>query len=197
MDVSTFRAGVRIARRGDAIASAAIAYAGVGPTARRLPRTEAFLAGRPFSEATFREAGRLARAEVEPISDVRGSRDFRLRLAENILLKFYHETIAGRRRDPAVNGRAASDPIAPGDPGRRAGARRRPIGRPVDSPRIGPAHVDRPGGLPRRHPARPRRTPGGVRRQPDGPCANRRDRRLRGGEGPGDRGHVHGGRRAR
>ena len=98
MDVSTFRAGVRIAREGDAIASAAIAYSGVGPTARRLPRTEAFLAGRPFSEATFREAGRLARAEVEPISDVRGSRDFRLQLAENILLKFYYEAIGNDRR---------------------------------------------------------------------------------------------------
>jgi xanthine dehydrogenase large subunit len=108
MDVSTFRAGVRIARQGDAIASAAIAYAGVGPSARRLPRTEAFLCGRPFSEATFREAGRLARADVEPISDVRGSRDFRLRLAENILLKFYHEVTADRGH---ANARAGSDRI--------------------------------------------------------------------------------------
>ncbi len=118
MDVSTFRAGVRIARRGDAIDRAAIAYAGVGPTARRLPRTEAFLTGRPFSEATFREAGRVARAEVEPISDVRGSRDFRLRLAENILQKFYHEVIADPGGAPGgdgdggqAGGRAGPDPL--------------------------------------------------------------------------------------
>jgi xanthine dehydrogenase molybdopterin binding subunit/xanthine dehydrogenase small subunit len=91
MDVSTFRAAIRVARKGDTIGSAAIAYSGVGPTARRLPQTEAFLAGRPFSEATFREAGKRARAEVEPISDVRGSRDFRLQLAENVLLKFYDQ----------------------------------------------------------------------------------------------------------
>jgi xanthine dehydrogenase molybdopterin binding subunit/xanthine dehydrogenase small subunit len=91
MDVSTFRAGIRVARRGDSIVSTAIAYSGVGPTAQRLPRTEAFLAGRAFCEATFREAGERARAEIEPVSDVRGSRDFRLRLAENVLLKFYHE----------------------------------------------------------------------------------------------------------
>ena len=85
MDVSTFRAGIRISRRGERIESAAIAYCGVGPTVLRLPATEAFLAGRPFSEATFREAGAVARAEVEPITDVRGSRAFRLQLAENIL----------------------------------------------------------------------------------------------------------------
>ena len=57
MDVSTFRAGIRLRRRGERIDSAAIAFCGVGPTVLRLPRTEAFLAGRPFSEATFREAG--------------------------------------------------------------------------------------------------------------------------------------------
>jgi xanthine dehydrogenase molybdopterin binding subunit len=137
MDVSTFRAGIRVVRRDDAIARAAIAYAGVGPTAGRLPRTEAFLAGRPFSAATFREAGRLARAEVEPISDVRGSRDFRLRLAENILLKFYHEVIAGECGVPTAdgyqpNGRAAADRAgtraAPAEPGPDEGPS---VGRPI------------------------------------------------------------------
>jgi xanthine dehydrogenase large subunit len=103
MDVSTFRAGIRLRRRGERIESVAIAFCGVGPKVLRLPRTEAFLAGRPFLEATFCEAGSLARSEVEPITDVRGSRAFRLRLAENILVKFYHE-IAGAER--GANGKA-------------------------------------------------------------------------------------------
>jgi xanthine dehydrogenase large subunit len=102
MDVSTFRAAIRISRRSERIESAAIAYCGVGPTVLRVPRTEAFLAGRPFSEGTFREAGALARAEVEPITDVRGSRVFRLQLAENILVKFYHEAVGAK---PRANGR--------------------------------------------------------------------------------------------
>ena len=92
MDVSTFRAGIRLRRRGERIESVAIAYCGVGPTVLRLPRTEAFLAGRPFRRRRFARPGLLARAEVEPITDVRGSRGFRLQLAENILVKFYHET---------------------------------------------------------------------------------------------------------
>jgi xanthine dehydrogenase small subunit len=102
MDVSTFRAGIRIARSGDAIGRAAIAYAGVGPTVRRLRQTEAFLEGRPFSEETFRAAGRRARAEVEPISDHRGSREYKVRLAENILLKFYFDWAEARRQEIGV-----------------------------------------------------------------------------------------------
>ena len=39
------------------------------------------------------EAGRLARTEIQPITDVRGSRDFRLLLAEKILVKYYLETV--------------------------------------------------------------------------------------------------------
>jgi xanthine dehydrogenase molybdopterin binding subunit/xanthine dehydrogenase small subunit len=111
MDVSTFRAGIRIKRRGELVESAAIAYCGVGPKVVRLPRTEAFLSGRPFSEATFRQAGALARAEVEPITDVRGSREYRLALAENVLVKFYHDTALVTAR---TNGKAGSVPAALG-----------------------------------------------------------------------------------
>ena len=91
MDVSTFRAGVRVREVGGRVDRAAVAFAGVGPKVLRLPATETFLAGRPFAEETFREAGRVARAEIEPISDVRGSRDFRLILAGNLLLKFFYD----------------------------------------------------------------------------------------------------------
>jgi xanthine dehydrogenase large subunit len=105
MDVSTFRAAIRIKRRGEIIESAAIAYCGVGPTVVRLPATEAFLSGRTFSLESFRRAGSLARGEVEPITDVRGSRDYRLGLAENVLVKFFHDVEAA---DPRANGHPAA-----------------------------------------------------------------------------------------
>jgi xanthine dehydrogenase small subunit len=91
LDIATFGAGIRIKRAGEVITRAFVAYSGVGPTVSRLPATEAFLQGKLLSEATFREAGRVARSEVKPISDVRGTRDFRLQLAENILSKFYFD----------------------------------------------------------------------------------------------------------
>jgi xanthine dehydrogenase small subunit len=91
LDISTFTAAIRISLDGDRIAAAAIAYGGVGPTVLRLPRTEAFLAGRPFTEESFRRAGELAVGEIAPLSDVRGTADYRLQLARNVLLKFFHE----------------------------------------------------------------------------------------------------------
>ncbi len=93
LDIATFGAAVRVREAGGVIQRSAVAYTGVAPTVIRLPQTEAFLRGRPFTEATFRQAGRVARSEVAPISDVRGSRDFRWQLAENILSKFYLDEI--------------------------------------------------------------------------------------------------------
>jgi xanthine dehydrogenase small subunit len=91
LDIATFGAAVRVRELDGVIRRAAVAYTGVAPTAVRLPETETFLTGRPFEEATFRQAGRVARSEVKPISDVRGGRDFRWQLAENILAKFYFD----------------------------------------------------------------------------------------------------------
>ena len=91
LDISTFTAAILLRREGNTIASARIAYGGVGPVVLRLRETESFLVGQPFEEETFREAGRIARTEITPISDVRGSADYRLQLAENIPVKFFRE----------------------------------------------------------------------------------------------------------
>lgn len=91
LDISVFGAAIRIATDGNRIRSARVAYGGVAPTVVRLPQTEAFLEGSEISEATFLTAGERARAEVRPISDVRGAAEFRAQLAENILMKFYRE----------------------------------------------------------------------------------------------------------
>jgi xanthine dehydrogenase small subunit len=92
LDISAFTAAIRVSMTGDRIDRAAVAYGGVAPTVIRLPRTEAFLAGKSATLDTFKHAGRIARDEIKPISDVRGSADYRLQLAENIMAKFWYET---------------------------------------------------------------------------------------------------------
>ena len=91
LDISAFTAAIRLAMTGDRIDRAGIAYGGVAPTVIRLPRTEAFLSGKAATLDTFEHAGRIARDEIKPISDVRGSADYRLQLAENIMAKFWYE----------------------------------------------------------------------------------------------------------
>ena len=73
-----------------------IAYGGVGPTVFRVPQTEAFLKGKPFTRSTFKEASVLLSQELSPISDVRGSKDFRLQVAQNLLKRFYLDLVSSR-----------------------------------------------------------------------------------------------------
>ncbi|HEX9986440.1 MAG TPA: FAD binding domain-containing protein [Thermoanaerobaculia bacterium] len=91
LDISSFTAAMLLRRDDSRISAIRIAYGGVGPLVLRLPRTEAFLSGKPFALDVLDEAGEIAREEITPISDVRGSRDFRLQLARNVLKKFYYD----------------------------------------------------------------------------------------------------------
>jgi xanthine dehydrogenase small subunit len=91
MDISSFTAAILMTGDDYEIESARIAYGGVGPVVFRVPKTEAFLAGQRMTEELMREAGELAASEISPISDVRGSSEYRAQLAENILLKFYFD----------------------------------------------------------------------------------------------------------
>jgi xanthine dehydrogenase small subunit len=95
LDISTFTAAMLMRRTDGRIDSMRIAYGGVGPVVLRLARTEEFLQGRAFAEQSFEEAGEIARGEIAPISDVRGSKEYRLQLAENILRRFFHDASGG------------------------------------------------------------------------------------------------------
>jgi xanthine dehydrogenase small subunit len=91
LDISAFTAAFWLRVEDGRIREARIAYGGVGPLVQRLRQTEAYLSGAPWTIETVEEAGKLARAEIRPISDVRGSMVYRLQLAENVMLKLWHE----------------------------------------------------------------------------------------------------------
>jgi xanthine dehydrogenase small subunit len=91
LDISGFGAAFWMRPLGRTIGDIRIAYGGVAPTVIRLPRTEELLRGSVMSLELFERAGLVAREEVAPISDVRGSADYRRVLAGNILTKFWHD----------------------------------------------------------------------------------------------------------
>ncbi len=93
LDISAFTAAIRLSFANSHIEKAWVAYGGVAPTVVRLPKTEEFLAGKAVSVDVFKHAGRIAREEVKPISDVRGSAGYRSQLAENIMAKCAHELL--------------------------------------------------------------------------------------------------------
>lgn len=91
LDISTFTAAVVVKLKQDKIAYARVILGGVGPVVLRLTNVEDYLVGKPNKLDTFKTAGRMARQAIAPIDDVRGSREFRLQLAENIFQKFFYE----------------------------------------------------------------------------------------------------------
>ena len=91
LDISTFTAAILLRHDAQKVESARVAYGGVAATVVRLPKTEAFLSGKPLTFETFEQAGALAVSEISPLSDVRGSKEFRNQLAENILQKLYFD----------------------------------------------------------------------------------------------------------
>jgi len=91
LDISTVTAAFLLELDGDQILGAQIATGGVGPTVVSLPKSAALLVGQSLSATTMQAAGRLARQEITPISDVRGSANYRLQLVENLFLKCFHD----------------------------------------------------------------------------------------------------------
>jgi xanthine dehydrogenase small subunit len=94
LDISAFTAAIWMRRDGEIVQEARIAYGGVGPNIIRLRRTEEFFVGKAITPETVRDVGEIARTEITPISDVRGSAAFRSQLGENILRKFYADLSA-------------------------------------------------------------------------------------------------------
>ncbi len=101
LDIATFTAAILLTLDGQQIADTRIALGAVGPTVLRTRRTEEFLRGKILSESTMQAAGELAVNEIAPISDVRGSADFRWQLARNVFLKVYYELAQKRSRGAA------------------------------------------------------------------------------------------------
>jgi len=103
-DISAVCAGIQLRRQGERITEARIAYGGMAATPKRAAHAEAALTGAPFTEATFRRAMAALADDYQPISDMRASAAYRLKVAQNLLLKAYVESsdspslqLAGRR----------------------------------------------------------------------------------------------------
>ncbi len=91
LDISSFSAAFWMRTNGDVIESIHIAYGGVGANILRLRKTESLLIGQPIFDALIDRAAASVRSEITPISDVRGGKDYRLQLGENVLRKFFAE----------------------------------------------------------------------------------------------------------
>lgn len=99
MDIAAVGVGVMLTlANGDRIERARIALAAVAPTPVRVREPEAALEGQTPGEPLFARAAEAAAAEAQPISDVRGSAEFRRHLVRVMTERLLAEAAERARR---------------------------------------------------------------------------------------------------
>ena len=91
-DISSVCASFNFKIKNQRIQDVAIAYGGMAEIPKRAKNCENFLKNSKFSEDIFEKAKDLLKRDFNPISDMRASKQYRLEVAENLLIKFFIET---------------------------------------------------------------------------------------------------------
>ncbi len=92
MDISTVAACFHLLLdEHQEVCHARLAFGGVAAVPARACRTEAALVGRAWNRDTIEQVVPILEAEFNPISDVRGTADYRQGLITSLLEKFYYE----------------------------------------------------------------------------------------------------------
>ncbi len=93
-------AGAAVWLAGDIIADAGIGLAAVGATHFVAAEAEEWLRGRPATEETLRQAGEIAAATCNPVSDQRGPADYKRHLACELTVRVLRVAVARARNEP-------------------------------------------------------------------------------------------------
>jgi len=88
-DISAVCGAYRLEIDNGRILSARVAYGGMAATPKRAPACEAALAGQAWSEATLERAAAALSADFTPMTDFRGTADYRARVAANLLRRLW------------------------------------------------------------------------------------------------------------
>ncbi len=91
-DISSVCAAFRLRLDGDRVADFRAGFGGVAATPLRLRALEVAMAGQAWTPATVQAGCAVIEAALTPLDDVRASAAYRLRVAKNLLLRFWHET---------------------------------------------------------------------------------------------------------
>ena len=100
-DISAVCGAFSVRIEGGAVADIRICYGGMAGTPHRASKAESVLRGSAWDEATVRSAMDALGEDYTPLTDMRGSADYRMRVARNLLFKFFCET-AGEESETRV-----------------------------------------------------------------------------------------------
>lgn len=94
-DWAVVSAGAAVWLDGDGlVADARVGLAAVGPNTTGIPAISAALRGRPPSEELYAQAGAIAAESCEPVTDQRGSADYKRHLAKELTVRTLRRAVA-------------------------------------------------------------------------------------------------------
>jgi xanthine dehydrogenase small subunit len=96
-DISALCGAFALRIEGERIAAARVAFGGMAETPKRAPACEAALTDAPWNEATIEAAADALARDYQPLSDLRGSAEYRSVAAANLLRRLWAETALGER----------------------------------------------------------------------------------------------------
>jgi xanthine dehydrogenase small subunit len=85
LDIASVNTAISIQMNGEEIAEAGISAGGVAPIPLYLEKTSRFLKGKKISAELIAETIALAKTEIAPISDARGSREYKTLLLGQLI----------------------------------------------------------------------------------------------------------------
>ncbi|WP_299419328.1 xanthine dehydrogenase small subunit [uncultured Shimia sp.] len=91
-DISSVAVGMTVQVENGMITAAVLAFGGMAATPKRAAAAEAALVGQPWSEATLAAAAGKLLEDFQPLTDMRASADYRMKVAQNLFRRFWHET---------------------------------------------------------------------------------------------------------
>jgi xanthine dehydrogenase small subunit len=100
-DISSVCGAFAIALDGDRVCALRLVFGGMAAIVKRATAAEAALVGQRWSEANVRAAMAALASDFTPLSDMRASAGYRMKLAQRLLLKFWHETRTQSPLSPA------------------------------------------------------------------------------------------------
>lgn len=91
LDISSITFACRYKIENEILTDFSLALGGVGPIVMRMKKIEALAVNKKFERNLFEFLAAEVQKEIKPLSDHRGTSDFRLMLAKNLMLRFFDE----------------------------------------------------------------------------------------------------------
>lgn len=104
LDIASVNSAISINMKQKAIESASISAGGVGPVPLYLEKTSAFLSGKNISEELIDEAIQIAQTEIAPISDARGTKEYKTLLLGQLIKAHFITLFPGMKLSKLISG---------------------------------------------------------------------------------------------